>query len=126
MSSGYASRVAELDDLRDRLREFTADREWGRFHDPKNLSMALSAEVGELLEIFQWKTTSDVRSKLSPEDRRAATQELADVLIYVIRLADVLDVDLAAAAVEKIALNEARYPIELSRGNATKYDRRES
>lgn len=117
--------MGDLEDLRDRLRTFAAEREWERFHDPKNLSMALAAEAGELLEVFQWKTTDEARSGTSPDDHRAAAEELADVLIYTVRLADVLEIDLAAAAEGKIALNEERYPTELSRGNATKYDRRE-
>jgi NTP pyrophosphatase (non-canonical NTP hydrolase) len=117
--------VAELEDLRQRLRAFAREREWERFHDPKNLAMALAAESGELLEVFQWKTTQEVRAGLAPEDLGAAAEEIADVMIYLVRLADVLEVDLARATEDKIRLNAKRYPVDLSRGNAIKHDRRD-
>lgn len=115
----------DLDALRDRLRAFAAERDWDRFHDPKNLAMALTAEAGELLEVFQWLTTDEVRSEVSPEDKKAASEELADILIYAVRMADVLHIDLVEAAEAKLTLNAERYPVDLSRGNATKYDRRD-
>jgi NTP pyrophosphatase (non-canonical NTP hydrolase) len=112
----------ELEILRDKLRQFAAERDWGRYHSPKNLAMALSAEVGELLEHFQWLTEAQ-SAQLAPAERRAVELELADVLLYLVCLADRLGVDLIDAAHRKIALNADKYPIERARGNAKKYDK---
>ncbi len=111
--------MTELDDLRIRLRRFAAERDWAQFHAPKNLAMALAAEAGEVLEHFQWLTPaqSDV---LAPDQREAVALELADVLLYLVQLADRLDVNLADAAQRKIALNETRYPAGLVRGSAAR------
>ena len=110
----------ELAALRDRLRAFAEARDWDQFHSPKNLAMALVAEAGELVEHFQWLT--EVQSAAPPPDKKAAiADELADVLIYLVRLADKLDVDLHAAADAKIARNEAKYPVALVKGSARKY-----
>lgn len=106
--------------LRDAMRTFVREREWDRFHSPKNLAAALSVEAAELLEHFQWLTEAESES-LSPERREAVARELADVLLYLVRLADRLDVDLPAAARRKMALNAAKYPVEKSRGSARKY-----
>ncbi len=109
----------DLDTLRERLREFARARDWEQFHAPKNLAMALIAEAGELVEHFQW-LTEDQSRQLSPEQRRAVELELADVLLYLVRLADRLDVDLFDAAQRKIALNEKKYPAAEVRGRADK------
>lgn len=106
-----------LDALRLRLRRFAAERDWDRFHSPKNLAMALIVEAAELVEHFQWLDAAE--SESLPADKLAQVRlELADVLIYLVRIADRLDVDLAAAAREKIALNAERYPAERVRGDA--------
>ena len=103
------------------LAAFAKERDWDQFHSPKNLSMALAGESGELLEIFQWLTeSSSERSALSNEQLQSATDELADILIYALRLADRLDIDLETAISEKIDKNAARYTIEVARGNAEK------
>ena len=107
--------------LRDALREFSAARDWDQFHSPRNLAAALSVEAAELLEPFQWLTDEQSRN-LPPETRAAVEQELADVLLYLVRLADRLDVDLAAAARAKIVRNGAKYPVEKARGSSRKYD----
>ena len=107
--------------LRDALREFAAARDWEQFHSPRNLAAALAVEAAELLEPFQWLTDEESR-KLPREKRTAVEHELADVLLYLIRLADKLDVDLERAAHAKIALNGQKYPIETSRGSSRKYD----
>ena len=99
--------------LRDALREFADERDWDQFHSPKNLAAALSVEAAELLEHYQWSETASDPAKVR--------EELADVLLYLIRLADKLDIDLAAAARDKIALNAAKYPVEKVRGSARKY-----
>lgn len=108
--------------LRDALRAFAAERDWEQFHTPKNLAMALTGEVGELVEHFQW-LTPEQSAALTPQQREEVAQEMADVLLYLVRLADVTGVDLAQAARRKIALNAERYPAAQARGNARKYDR---
>jgi dCTP diphosphatase len=112
--------MTELEGLRDQLREFAAARDWEQFHSPKNLAMALSVEAGELLEIFQWLTQEQSRS-LAPEAQAAASEEIADVLLYLIRLGDQLGVDPVAAARRKLAANAEKYPADKARGNARKY-----
>jgi NTP pyrophosphatase (non-canonical NTP hydrolase) len=106
--------------LRDKLRRFAADRDWDQFHSPKNLASALAVEAAELLEPFQWLTEEQSR-QLTGEQLQAVRQEMADVLLYLIRLADKLDVDLAGAAMDKIALNSAKYPVDKARGSSKKY-----
>jgi dCTP diphosphatase len=110
----------DLETLRDRLREFTAARDWDQFHSPKNLAMALSVEASELLEIFQWLTEAQSRS-LDETTRAAVRDEIADVLIYLVRIADQLGIDPLAEARRKLVDNERKYPIDKSRGNAKKY-----
>lgn len=112
--------MKDLEELRSAVRTFAGARGWERFHSPKNLSMALAAEAGELLEPFLWLSEEESR-RLSPETSRAVGEELADVLIYLVRLADVLEIDLLKEAESKIAKNEANYPVARSRGNARKY-----
>ncbi len=111
-----------LIELRDAMRRFAAEREWERFHTPKNLAMALSGEAGELIEHFQWLTPEE-SSNLRAPVREEVALEMADVLLYLVRLADVLEIDLAEAARRKIAINAQRYPVERARGRSDKYDR---
>ncbi len=106
-----------LEELRLRLAEFAAVRDWDQFHSPKNLAMALIAESAEIIEHFQWLNEAD-SSNLSPEKQQEVSYELADVLIYLIRLADKLDIDLITAAQAKIQINETRYPVERVKGDA--------
>ena len=110
-----------LEQLRDLTRAFAAERDWQQFHTPKNLAMALSVEVAELVEHFQWLPTGAL-VELDAARREGVRHELADVLLYLVQLADKLDVDLHAAAVEKMALNAAKYPAAQVRGDARKYD----
>ena len=110
------------DDLQRRLREFASSRDWVQFHTPKNLAMALAGESGELLELFQWLTPDEsVQFGKDPVNRSRVGAELADILIYALRMADVMGVDLAAAIAAKIDLNEIRYPIDYAKGNTRKY-----
>ncbi|MGB8326432.1 MAG: nucleotide pyrophosphohydrolase [Steroidobacteraceae bacterium] len=111
-----------LAELREALRKFADERDWDQFHSPKNLAAALSVEAAELLEHFQWLTETQSQS-LPADTLELARQELADVLLYVIRLADKLGVDLAAAARDKIALNARRYPADKAHGSARKYSK---
>ena len=112
--------MAELEALRAQVREFVRERDWEQFHSPKNLAMALAGEAGELLEIFQWLTEEQSRA-LDDKARAAVTEEIADVLLYLVRLADQLGVDPAAAARRKLAENERKYPADKARGNSEKY-----
>ena len=109
-----------LQHLAECLRRFAAERDWEQFHSPKNLSMALSVEVAEIVEHFQWLTQEQSR-ELDAAKREAVGQELADALIYLVRLADQLEIDLLQAAEHKLALNEAKYPAERVRGSPKKY-----
>jgi dCTP diphosphatase len=102
------------------VRAFSAARDWGQFHQPRNLVLALVGEVGELAAELQWIPDADVEAHLGGDGRAAFEDELADVVIYVLRLADVTGVNLAAAVRTKLTSNAQRYPEELSRGSATK------
>ena len=109
-----------LEETKQRLRDFSAARDWDQFHSPKNLAMALSVETAELVEHFQWLT--EKQSAALPAGKLAAVaQEIADVQIFLIRLADKLDIDLDKAVAAKLAVNEQKYPVEKARGNALKY-----
>ena len=110
----------ELDDLRDRMREFAQARDWDQFHSPKNLAMALSVETAELVEVFQWLTEAQSRD-LAPEARAAAAEEIADVLLYLVRLADRLGIDPVESARAKLVANACKYPVDKARGNNKKY-----
>jgi dCTP diphosphatase len=111
-----------LTHLRERLAAFAAERDWDQFHNPKNLAMALSGEVGELLEHFQWLTFEQAQN-LSAETRGEVALEAADVLLYLVRLCDKLGIDLAAAAKRKLEINAQKYPAAKARGQMTKYDK---
>ena len=110
----------ELETLRGEVRAFVTARDWDQFHSPKNLAMALSAEAGELLEVFQWLTEEQSRA-LADDARAAASDEIADVFLYLIRLADKLDIDPIAAAHRKLEANDRKYPADKARGSNKKY-----
>jgi NTP pyrophosphatase (non-canonical NTP hydrolase) len=114
------TRTTQLTAMRDEVRQFVAERDWDQFHTPKNLSAALSVEAAELLEHFQWLQTG-VQEELGVEKLAQVRHEMADVLVYLIRLADKLDVDLPAAFAEKMILNRLKYPADKVRGDARKY-----
>lgn len=112
----------ELDDIKLRLREFAKERDWDQFHSPKNFSMALIVECAELVEHFQWLT--DEQSKNLPADTLdEVSLEMADIMIYLIRIADKLDVDLIDSVNRKIKLNAIKYPVDKSKGIAKKYNK---
>jgi len=113
--------MRDLEELKERLRVFVAERDWDQFHSPKNLAMALSVEAAELVELFQWLTEEE-SATLDGDRRRRAAEELADVLVYLVRIADRLDIDLLQAAGEKLERNAVKYPAERVRGQARKYD----
>jgi len=109
-----------LKDLQSAVEMFIAERDWAQFHTPKNLAMAVSIEAAELMEHFLW---SEGTEPAAPDAARRAliAQEIGDVLIYLVRLGQVLDIDLVAAATDKLALNRDKYPIDKAKGRATKY-----
>lgn len=109
-----------LVELRNLLRNFATERDWDQFHAPKNLASALAVEAAELLENFQWLTEEQSRN-LSPDAREKVIEELADVFLYTVRLADKLDANLLEAAHQKIIKNAQKYPVDKARGNAKKY-----
>ena len=112
--------MSELKELESIIREFAEARDWSQFHSPKNLSMALAVEAAELLEHFQWLTAEE-SNNLSAEKVRAVSHEIADVMVYLIRLADLLGVNIKEAMIEKIQINEAKYPVDRVHGSAKKY-----
>ena len=109
-----------LTQLRDALRQFAAERDWDQFHSPKNLASALAVEAAELLERFQW-LTEDQSRRLPPDELAKVREEMADVLNYLVRLADKLDVNLLEAARDKIEVNARKYPVDKARGSVKKY-----
>ena len=111
--------IATLEQLADAVREFGRARDWHQYHDPKNLTAALIVEAAELLEPFQWLTPEQSRSLPEPK-REAVRQEMADVLIYLVSLANCLDIDLLQAAEAKLAINAAKYPVDKARGSCAK------
>jgi dCTP diphosphatase len=120
----WYSCAMNLDDLQATLAAFAHERDWGQFHTPKNLVMALAGEVGELVALFQWLTPEQASAVMAtPESADAVRSELADITSYLLRLADVLQVDLTQAVADKVALNKRRYPVALARGSAAKYDK---
>lgn len=112
--------TSDLVALRDRLRAFALERDWDQFHSPKNLSAALAVEASELLEHFQW-LKEDESFDLSPEKRAKVAEEIADVLLYLVRIADKLDIDVLDAALRKIETNGKKYPVEKAKGSMRKY-----
>lgn len=115
----------DISNIQKRLDDFAKQRNWDQFHSPKNLSMALAVEAAELLEIFQWLTEEQSREIINNEKEMSLIkEEIADVVIYLVRLADKLNVDIEKAVLEKIALNEKKYPVELAKDNAKKYNKR--
>ena len=110
---------SEFEILTEQVRTFARERAWEPFHSPKNLASALAVEAAELLEHFQWMTEAQSRT-LSEDQREAVALEAADVLLYLVQLADKLGIDLFAAAQRKIVVNARRYPVETARGSSRK------
>ncbi|MCC2958050.1 nucleotide pyrophosphohydrolase [Massilia sp. IC2-477] len=122
MGTRFVTNAADSDliRLRELVRTFVDERDWDQFHTPKNLASALSVEAAELLEHFQWLQHGRL-DELGPDKQRAVRHEMADVLVYLVRLADKLDVDLFVAVQEKMVLNREKYPAEQVKGDARKY-----
>ena len=107
----------DINTIQEKLSKFASDRDWEQFHSPKNLAMALSVEVSELVEIFQW-LTPEQSSNLNNKQMAATQEEVADIAIYLLRLCDVLGINLTNVVEDKIKLNTEKYPVEVSKGNA--------
>ena len=113
--------MKDLNELKERVRAFVEERDWHRFHSPKNLSMALIVEAAELVEQFQWLTEEE-SSNISGAKRLAVEEEMADILVYLTSLASKLNVDMLAAAEAKLIKNGLKYPADRVRGDARKYN----
>jgi dCTP diphosphatase len=120
MALADSAGMRDLAELKSRVRAFVAERDWERFHSPKNLAMALSVEASELVELFQWLTEEE-SATLDAAQRGRVAQELADVLWFLVRLSDRLDIDLLEAAELKLAENARKYPADRVRGQSKKY-----
>jgi NTP pyrophosphatase (non-canonical NTP hydrolase) len=112
--------VSQLEEVRIRISNFAKERDWDQFHSPKNLSMALIVEAGELVEHFQWIKQSESFA-LPAEKLKAVEEELADIFVYLVRIADQLGIDLISASHRKIESNAAKYPADMVRGSSRKY-----
>jgi dCTP diphosphatase len=112
--------MSELNELKEKIRKFVEARDWDQYHTPKNLSMALIAECGELVEHFQWLSEAESQN-LPEENLKEISHELADVLVYLLQLSDKLGIDMLEAVQSKMILNEAKYPADEVRGSAKKY-----
>ena len=109
-----------FEEVKNRIRDFSDERDWGQFHSPKNLTMALAGEVGELIEHFQWLTEKQSK-ELDVEKIKEVSEEIADIQIYLIQLADKLNIDIEGAVNDKIKINQLKYPHDKARGSAEKY-----
>jgi dCTP diphosphatase len=112
--------MMNIKEIQEKLEAFATERDWAQFHSPKNLSMALAGEVGELLEIFQWMTEEQSKN-LTDVDKRKVSEELADIMIYLLKLADKTGIDINQSVIDKIEINARKYPIEKAKGSAKKY-----
>ena len=109
-----------MENLKRAIRQFVSERDWEQFHSPKNLAMALSVEVSEIVEHFQWLTQEQSRN-LPPEKLKEVAEEVGDAMIYLVELSDELGVDPIKAATDKVSPNSSKYPADLVRGKAAKY-----
>ena len=120
MSNANDNRPDSIEQLRARVNQFVEERDWTQFHSPKNLAMAMIVEASEVVEHFQWMTEEESRN-LSAEQKKQVGQELSDTLVYLLRIAEVCDIDLLEAANQKIDLNAKKYPVDKAKGSNAKY-----
>lgn len=121
--NSFADETTTVAEIKSRVLAFARERDWEQFHAPKNLSMALAAEAGELMEHFLWATSEDSREAMNdPKKREKIEEELSDVIIYALEFANMTGVDVAAAIERKMAANAAKYPVEKAKGRSVKYD----
>ena len=112
----------DIKKLQSKLKKFSSERDWDQFHNPKNLSSALSVEASELLEIFQWSNSGGLDEVMDPKIKKEIEREIADIFNYLVRLSDILEIDLEKVAYEKIEENQIKYPITKFKGSAKKYN----
>jgi NTP pyrophosphatase (non-canonical NTP hydrolase) len=110
-----------LDIIKEKLKQFSKERDWEQYHSPKNLAMALSVEVAELVEIFQWSNDGGIKEVENEQTRKEIEEEIADIFNYLIKFVDLMDLDLEKISLEKIQKNDEKYPVEKAKGTATKY-----
>jgi len=110
-----------IEDLQQQVAKFRDERNWKQFHGPKDLAVSIAIEAAELMECFQWKSKEDIEKYLASEKSKNVQEEMADVLLYLLNLSDVLGIDILDAAYEKLAKNATKYPVEKAKGNAKKY-----
>ena len=121
--NSFADETTTVAEIKVRVLDFAQERDWEQFHAPKNLSMALAAEAGELMEHFLWATSEDSREVMNdPKKREEIEEELSDVIIYALEFANMTGVDVAAAIERKMAANAVKYPVEKAKGRSVKYD----
>ena len=109
--------------ISERLKKFSKDRNWEQYHSPKNLAMALSVEVAELVEIFQWSNDGGTKEIKDPETRKQIEEEIADIFNYLVKFVDLMEIDLEKISLEKIQKNDEKYPVEKSKGKSEKYNK---
>ena len=114
----------DISKIQNQLEKFAIERDWEQFHTPKNLAMALSVETSELVEIFQWLKAEE-SNNLNQKQREAINAEVADIAMYLLRFCSILEIDLEKAIEDKLVKNSEKYPVNLSKGNARKYNQRE-
>ena len=112
----------DIEKLQLKLREFAKKRDWEQFHSPKNLAMALSVEAAELLEIFQWSNSGGLDEIKDDKKKKEIEEEVADIFNYLLKICDELDIDLEKSALDKIDINESKYPVEKFKGSSKKYN----
>ena len=110
-----------IENLQQRIRDFAIERDWEQFHSPRSLVLAMQSELGELAELVQWVKDSEVNEQWIEENNSRLAEEISDVFIYILRLADVVKVDIETSVLAKIFVNSEKYPVHLSKGNAKKY-----
>ena len=113
--------ILDITSIQQQIDDFAAQRDWKQFHTPKNLAMALSVEAAELVEIFQWLTAEQSFLRDDSKSKQAAAEELSDILTYLLRIADILEIDLITSLRDKLVQNGKKYPVDKARGNAKKY-----
>ena len=112
-----------LDIIKEKLKQFSKERDWEQYHSPKNIAMALSVEVAELVEIFQWSNDGGIKEVENEQTRKEIEEEIADIFNYLIKFVDLMDLDLEKISLEKIQKNDEKYPVEKSKGNSEKYNK---
>ena len=117
------NRELNIEKISERLKKFSKDRNWEQYHSPKNLAMALSVEVAELVEIFQWSNDGGTKEIKDPDTRKQIEEEIADIFNYLVKFVDLMEIDLEKISLEKIQKNDEKYPVEKSKGKSEKYNK---